>query len=97
MSSMPEMAMSPALVASNGQFPFTSSDISGMGVEASVLDNTFPFDVGNLGALGNYPGSPFFPSDSDIISCTALSISVQEFYVDNPVQGHCSQSDEDKP
>ncbi|MCL7024562.1 hypothetical protein MKW94_001389 [Papaver nudicaule] len=135
MSSMSEMAMSPASVASNGQFPFTSSDISGMGLEASVLDNTFPSDVGSsvglqlgldsgdgngndslrsfgqipwnfslsdldlsnladLGALGNYPGSPFLPSDSDImLDSPSNDDLVQEFFVDNPVQG---QSDEDQ-
>ncbi|KAI3862118.1 hypothetical protein MKW92_020598 [Papaver armeniacum] len=139
MSSMSEMAMSPASVASNGQFPFTPSDISGMGVEASVLDNTFHSDIGSsvglqlgldsgdgngndslrsfgqipwnfslsdltadlsnlgdLGALGNYPGSPFLPSDSDLIlDSPSHEDLVQDFFVDNPVQG--SQSDEEKP
>ena len=37
MSSMSEMPVSPTSVASSGHFPFTASDISGMGVEASAL------------------------------------------------------------
>ncbi|OVA01949.1 Conserved hypothetical protein CHP01589 [Macleaya cordata] len=110
MSSMSEMTMSPASVASSAKFPFTPSELSGMGVEGSALDTAFTSDVassvgmqlghdsedGNgidplrsfsqipwnfslsdltadlsnladLGALGNYPGSPFLPSDSDIV------------------------------
>lgn len=45
MSSMSEMAMSPASVASSGHFPFTASEISGMGVDTSALDTAFTSDV----------------------------------------------------
>ncbi|KAK6802836.1 hypothetical protein RDI58_000620 [Solanum bulbocastanum] len=105
-----DMPVSPASVASSGHFPFTASEISGMGIDTSVLDSSFPSDVassvglqlppdngvgnsrdllrsldqipwdfslsdltadlsnlGDLGSLGNYPGSPFLPSDSDIL------------------------------
>ncbi|MFQ6635111.1 hypothetical protein Gotur_011116 [Gossypium turneri] len=110
MPSMSEMPVSPTSVASSGNFPFTASDMSGMGVDTSVLDSAFTTDVassvglqlgpdngagnsrdsfrtldqiqwnfsltdltadlsnlGDLGALGNYPGSPFLPSDSEIL------------------------------
>lgn len=131
MSSVSEMPVSPTSVASSGHFPFTASEISGMGTDASALDSAFTSDVassvglqlaqdggngisrsldqiqwnfslsdltadlpnlgGNfisrssfrytvkfarclqltvfadLGALGNYPGSPFLPSDSDML------------------------------
>lgn len=45
MSSMSEMAMSPTSVASSGHFPFTASEISGMGVDTSALDTAFTSDV----------------------------------------------------
>lgn len=45
MSSMSEMPLSPTSVASSGHFPFTASDISGMGVDASALDTAFTSDV----------------------------------------------------
>ncbi|KAE8720875.1 Detected protein of confused Function [Hibiscus syriacus] len=109
-SSVSEMPMSPTSVASSGNFPFTASDMSGMGVDTSALDSAFTTDVassvglqlgpengsgncreslrsldqiqwnfsltdltadlsnlGDLGALGNYPGSPFLPSDSEML------------------------------
>ncbi|KAJ9568081.1 hypothetical protein OSB04_004047 [Centaurea solstitialis] len=103
-SPMSDMPMSPTSVASSGHFPFTASELSGMGVDTSALDTAFTSDVassvglhlppdngnsrsfgqipwnfslsdltadlsnlGDLGALGNYPGSPFLPSDSDIL------------------------------
>lgn len=47
MSSMSEMALSPTSVASSGHFPFTASDISGMGVDTCALDTTFTSDVGS--------------------------------------------------
>ncbi|MFQ6633413.1 hypothetical protein Gotur_010683 [Gossypium turneri] len=110
MSSMSEMPLSCTSVASSGSFPFSASDMSGMGVDTSALDSAFTTDVassvglqlgqdneagnsrdsfrpldqiqwnfsltdltadlsnlGDLGALGNYPGSPFLPSDSEIL------------------------------
>ncbi|MBA0795429.1 hypothetical protein Gohar_006293 [Gossypium harknessii] len=102
-SSMSEMPVSPTSVASSGNFPFTASDMSGIGVDTSALDSAFTTDVassvglagnsrdslrsldqiqwnfsltdltadlsnlGDLGALGNYPGSPFLASDSEIL------------------------------
>ncbi|KAF6173019.1 hypothetical protein GIB67_006395 [Kingdonia uniflora] len=102
-SAMSEMAPSPASVASSRQFPFTPSDISGIGIDTSVLDTTFMSDVASpVGLhleLGNEHGndgdslesfcdipwnlslseltdgllimgdlgSPFLPSDSDIL------------------------------
>lgn len=45
MSSMSDMAVSPTSVASSGHFPFTASEISGMGVDTSALDAAFPSDV----------------------------------------------------
>ncbi|KAF8413314.1 hypothetical protein HHK36_001292 [Tetracentron sinense] len=139
MSSMSEMAVSPTSVASSGHFPFTSSEISGMGVDTSALDTAFTSDVassvglqlgpdggtGNsrdslrslaqipwnfslsdltadlsnladLGALGNYPGSPFLPSDSDLLlDSPEQDDIVEEFFADS-VPGPCSQSDEEK-
>lgn len=45
MSSMSEMAVSPTSVASSGHFPFTASEISGMGADASAMDTAFTSDV----------------------------------------------------
>lgn len=138
MSSMSEMAVSPTSVASSGHFPFTASEISGMGVDTSALDTAFTSDVassvglqlaqdngvgnsrdslrslaqipwnfslsdltadlsnlGDLGALGNYPGSPFLPSDSDILLDSPEQEDIEEFFVDS-VPGPAAQSDEEK-
>ncbi|KAK2650083.1 hypothetical protein Ddye_017572 [Dipteronia dyeriana] len=141
MSSMSEMAVSPTSVASSGHFPFTASDISGMGVDSCALDTAFTSDVassvglqlgpdggagnsrdslrsldqipwnfslsdltadlsnlGDLGALGNYPGSPFLPSDSEILlDSPEPDDIVEEFFVDSVPGPPCSQSDEEKP
>ncbi|XP_038991365.1 actin-7-like [Hibiscus syriacus] len=40
-----EMPVSPTLVASSGNFPFTASDMPGMGVDTSALDLAFTTDV----------------------------------------------------
>lgn len=40
-SSMSEMAMSPASAASSNHFPFTL-EMSGLGMDASTLESTFP-------------------------------------------------------
>ncbi|KAF2324872.1 hypothetical protein P3X46_003610 [Hevea brasiliensis] len=135
MSSMSDMPVSPTSVASSGHFPFTASEISGMGVDTSALDTAFTSDVassvglqlgpdggvgtsrsldqiqwnfslsdltadlsnlGDLGALGNYPGSPFLPSDSEILlDSPEHEDIVEEFFVDS-VPGQPSQSDEEK-
>ncbi|KAL6311560.1 hypothetical protein AAG906_025880 [Vitis piasezkii] len=129
MSSMSEMPVSPTSVASSGHFPFTASDISGMGVEASALETAFTSDVassvglqlppdalapipwnfslsdltadlsnlGDLGALGNYPGSPFLGSDSDILlDSPEQEDIVEEFFVDSVPGPPNAQSDEEK-
>lgn len=144
MSSLSDMPVSPASVASSGHFPFTASEISGMGIDTSALDTSFPSDVassvglqlppdngvgnsrdllrsldqipwdfslsdltadlsnlGDLGSLGNYPGSPFLPSDSDILlDSPEQEDIVEEFFVDvdaapGPAAA-CPQSDEEK-
>lgn len=51
MSSMTEMAVSPASVASSGHFPFTPSDITGIGIDSSVLDSAFTTDMGTSGEM----------------------------------------------
>ncbi|KAJ0111499.1 hypothetical protein Patl1_00591 [Pistacia atlantica] len=140
MSSMSEMAVSPTSVASSGHFPFTASDMSGMGVDTCALDTAFTSDVastaglqlvpdggagnsrdslrsldqiqwnfslsdltadlsnlGDLGALGNYPGSPFLPSDSELLlDSPDQDDIVEDFFVDSVPGLPCSQSDEEK-
>lgn len=44
-AAMSEMPVSPTSVASSGNFPFTASDMSGMGVDTSALDSAFTADV----------------------------------------------------
>ncbi|KAK7338051.1 hypothetical protein VNO77_18648 [Canavalia gladiata] len=138
MSSLSEMPVSPTSVASSGHFPFTPSEISGMGTDAShlkiSLDTAFTSDVassvglqlapdngtgisrsldqiqwnfslsdltadlsnlGDLGALGNYPGSPFMQSDSDILlESSDQKDIVDDFFVNTEPPG--SQSDEER-
>ncbi|XP_052170665.1 uncharacterized protein LOC127786926 isoform X2 [Diospyros lotus] len=50
-------------------------------------------NLGDLGALGNYPGSPFLPSDSDILEQEDI---VEEFFVDSVPGQPSSQSDEER-
>ncbi|GKV49985.1 hypothetical protein SLEP1_g56703 [Rubroshorea leprosula] len=45
MSFMSDMPVSPTSAAPGGHFPFTTSDISGMGVDTSALDTAFTTDV----------------------------------------------------
>ncbi|URE24348.1 hypothetical protein MUK42_03294 [Musa troglodytarum] len=50
----------------------------------------------DLGALGDYTGSPFLPSDSDILlDSPNQNDIVEEFFADS-ITGTCLQSDEDK-
>lgn len=139
MASMSDLHISPTSVASSDHFPFTASEIAGMGVDTSALDTAFQSDVGSsiglqlppdggagnskdslrslgqipwnfslsdltadlsnlgdLGPLGNYPGSPFLPSDSDILlDSPDQEDIVEEFFVDS-VPGPPTQSDEEK-
>ncbi|TKY61265.1 hypothetical protein E2542_SST11115 [Spatholobus suberectus] len=134
MSLLSEMPVSPTSVASSGHFPFTPSEISGMGTDTSALDTAFTSDVassvglqlapdngtgisrsldqiqwnfslsdltadlsnlGDLGALGNYPGSPFMQSDSDILlESSDQKDIVDDFFVNTEPPG--SQSDEER-
>lgn len=129
------MPLSPTSAVSGGHFPFTPSDISGMGVDTSALDLAFTNDVtssvgsqlghdgagnsrdslrsldqipwnfsltdltadlsnlGDLGALGNYPGSPFLHSDSEILLDSPDGEDIVEEFFNGPP---CSQSDEEK-
>ncbi|KZV56928.1 hypothetical protein F511_30420 [Dorcoceras hygrometricum] len=52
----------------------------------------------DLGALGNYPGSPFLASDSDILlDSTEQDDTVEQFFVDSDlVPAQCQLSDEVK-
>ncbi|CAA7023100.1 unnamed protein product [Microthlaspi erraticum] len=54
-------------------------------------------NLGDLGALGNYPGSPFLPSDSEILLDSPEQEDIEEFFVDSVPGPPCSNSDEDKP
>ncbi|GAA0171783.1 hypothetical protein LIER_41220 [Lithospermum erythrorhizon] len=126
-----EMPLSPTSVSSSGRFPFSASEISGMGADASALDAAFTSDMvlppengaattrsfdqiswnfslsdltadlsnlGDLGPLGNYPGSPFLPSDSDILlDSPDQEDIVEEFFVDSVPGPPCTESDEEKP
>ncbi|XXG82324.1 hypothetical protein AAC387_Pa10g0299 [Persea americana] len=137
-SSISDMAVSSTSLASSGHFPFTPSEMSGLGVDTSPLDTAFTSDVastvglqlgpdggaGNprdsltslaqlpwifslsdltadlanmedLGPLGNYTGSPFLPSESDILlDSSEHDDLVDEFFVDS-IPGPCSQSEEE--
>ncbi|XP_048620847.1 uncharacterized protein LOC106411610 isoform X5 [Brassica napus] len=53
-------------------------------------------NLGELGGLGNYPGSPFLPSDSEILLDSPDHEDIEEFFVDVPGPP-CSNSDEEKP
>lgn len=143
MSSMSDLAVSPTSVASSGHFPFSASDISGLGVDNTAVDTTTEFthdvassvgldqlhsdngagssrdpllsqipwnfslsdltadlsNLGDLGPLGNYPGSPFLPSDSDILLDSPEQDGiVEEFFVDSDsIPGQQQPSDEEKP
>ncbi|KAK4802552.1 hypothetical protein SAY86_000755 [Trapa natans] len=140
MSSMPEMPVSPASAVSSTHFPFSATEMQGMGIDTSVLDATFTSDVacsvglhlvqdggpgnsrdslrsleqiqwtfslsdltadlsnlGDLEALENYPGSPFLPSDSEILlDSPEQEDIVEEFFVDAVPGPPNPQADEEK-
>lgn len=53
-------------------------------------------NMGDLGPLGNYTGSPFLPSESDILlDSPEHDDLVDDFFVDS-IPGPCSQSEEEK-
>ncbi|ONK66415.1 uncharacterized protein A4U43_C06F7690 [Asparagus officinalis] len=136
MSTMSEMAVSPASAASSNHFPFASSDMPGIGMDVSAMDTTFASDVvttgglqlgpdggigsskdpdrslghlwnftfpdltadltdlGDLGALGEYDGSPFLPSDSDILlDSPEHDDMVEEFFADTITNGPASDDE----
>ncbi|KAI0524203.1 hypothetical protein KFK09_003567 [Dendrobium nobile] len=134
-SNVPDMAVSPASAASSNHFPFTPSEMSGMGLDTAALDAAFTSDVatagglpdggvgssrdsirslgqlwnfslsdltadltnlGDLGPLGNYPGSPFLPSDSDILLDSPEPDDIVEEYFAEINNGPSSQSDEER-
>ncbi|RID47683.1 hypothetical protein BRARA_I04258 [Brassica rapa] len=53
-------------------------------------------NLGELGGLGNYPGSPFLPSDSEILLDSPDREDIEEFFVDSVPGPPCSNSDEEK-
>ncbi|MBA0796307.1 hypothetical protein Gohar_007084, partial [Gossypium harknessii] len=57
MSSMSEMPVSPTSVASSGNFPFTATDMSEMGVDTATLDSAFTADVASSIGLQLGPGN----------------------------------------
>lgn len=59
-SPISDMPVSPTSVASSGHFPFTASELSGMGVDTSALDTAFTSDVappdnGNSSSFSQIP------------------------------------------
>ncbi|GMH21741.1 hypothetical protein Nepgr_023583 [Nepenthes gracilis] len=140
MSSMQDTPVRPTSVALGGHFPFSTLEVSGIGVDNSALDLVFQPDVpstaalplpadggaGNsreslrslaqipwnfslsdltadlsnladLGALGNYPGSPFLPSDSVILlDSSEQDDIVDEFFVDSDPGPPSAPPDEEK-
>lgn len=65
MSSMSDMPISPTSVASSGHFPFTASELTGMGVDTSALDTAFQSDVGSsIGLQLPSDGGPGNSKDS---------------------------------
>ncbi|XP_010508025.1 PREDICTED: uncharacterized protein LOC104784673 [Camelina sativa] len=62
----------------------------------SLSDLTDLSNLGDLGALENYPGSPFLPSDSDLMLDSPEQDDIDEFLVDPVPEPPCPQSEEDK-
>ncbi|KAL4324861.1 hypothetical protein GQ457_11G001640 [Hibiscus cannabinus] len=56
-SCMSEMPESPTSVASGENFPFTSTDMLGMGIDTSALDSSFQTDVTSSIVLQLDPGN----------------------------------------
>ncbi|XP_065042501.1 uncharacterized protein LOC135586588 isoform X2 [Musa acuminata AAA Group] len=52
-------------------------------------------NLGDFGALGGYSGSPFLPSDSDILLDSPDQDDLVEYFADS-ITGKCAQSNEDK-
>ncbi|KAI3929314.1 hypothetical protein MKX01_006550 [Papaver californicum] len=53
-------------------------------------------NLGELGDLGNYPGSAFLTSDSDLLLDSPEQDDTGEEFLADSVPGQCSQSDEEK-
>ncbi|XP_050154484.1 uncharacterized protein LOC126628740 [Malus sylvestris] len=90
--------------ALDSAFPshFTNLERFGIGADGGKLSGQAPWNFGlfdtagwpnlpDLGALGNYSGSPFLPSDSDaMLDSPQQNDMVEEFFVD-PGQGSQSE------
>ncbi|RRT76970.1 hypothetical protein B296_00024499 [Ensete ventricosum] len=101
------MAVSPASAASSNHFPFTS-EISGIGLDVTALDTSFPPDVANSGGL--QLGSDGVGSSRDSIRSSGqlwnfslsdltadlTNLGVEEYFADVATGSCPHQSDEEK-
>ncbi|KAG4917045.1 hypothetical protein JHK87_054602 [Glycine soja] len=104
MSSLSEMPVSPTSVASNGHFPFTPSEISGMGTDTSILDTAFTSDVASSVGLQLAPdnGTGISRSLDQIqwnfslsdLTADLSNLGVDDFFANTEPPG--SPSDEEK-
>ncbi|XP_018460105.1 uncharacterized protein LOC108831035 isoform X2 [Raphanus sativus] len=90
---------------------FTTADVGADGGGGGAGDTTESFDqipwdfslsdltadLSNLGDLGNYTGSPFLPSDSEILLDSPDQEDIEEFFADSVHVPPCSNLDEEKP
>ncbi|PKU72730.1 hypothetical protein MA16_Dca007450 [Dendrobium catenatum] len=68
-----------------------------MNAEDKILGSRSYTLATDLGPLGDYSGSPFLPSDSDILlDSPEQDDIVEEYFADTNNNGPCSQSDEEK-
>ncbi|KAL2536344.1 hypothetical protein Fot_17735 [Forsythia ovata] len=112
MSSMSDMLVSPTSAASSGHFPFIGLQLPSENGDGNCRDplrslaqipwnfslSDLTADLSNLGgALGNYDGSPFLPSDSDILLDSPEPEDIlEDFFVDSVPGPPCLPSDEEK-
>ncbi|XP_052887420.1 uncharacterized protein LOC108467623 isoform X2 [Gossypium arboreum] len=110
-SSMSEMPVSPTSVASSGNFPFTASDMSGIGVDTSALDSAFTTDVASSVGLQLGPENGAGNSRDSLRSLDQIqwnfsltdltadlsNLGVEEFFVDSVPDQPNSPSEEEKP
>ncbi|CAH8368473.1 unnamed protein product [Eruca vesicaria subsp. sativa] len=68
--------------------------LSDLNADMSNLGDVY---VGDLEGLGNYTGSPFLPSDSDILLDSPDQEDIEEFFADSVHGPPCSNLDEEKP
>ncbi|XXG82322.1 hypothetical protein AAC387_Pa10g0299 [Persea americana] len=93
-SSISDMALGPDGGAGNPRDSLTS--LAQLPWIFSLSDLTADLaNMEDLGPLGNYTGSPFLPSESDILlDSSEHDDLVDEFFVDS-IPGPCSQSEEE--